>query len=674
MEKMTAHQIPDAHEVPQARILVADGRLPDLAAVSSMLDPLGEIVLRANSGTEALRCLQRQDVAVLLLDVQMPDIDGYALASLIRQRERSRHTPIIFMTAYDGDAESQRRGYALGGVDHIFKPIDPMVLRAKISIFVELYKKTEILRRQTELGRRLQTENLRIRTEKIEAERALREVAERQALIARSLSIAFYSSDLSGNFSGPRFLSERLAELAGFDAAEFAEDFDLWPSRIHPDDLRRVLSEIAEIEAKGTASIEYRWRCADGSERIFLDSAVLLHDESGRPREIAGTCLDVTERRHLERQLVQAQKLEAIGLLSGGIAHDFNNMLSVIIWNLDPVARALRDSGKNHERIQNAMSAALSCTELIRQLLTFARHQPHQPKVLDLVEVVKRMSRLCASILGERIEIEITHSDEIWAIHADQAQIESALLNLAINAKDAMPQGGRLTFSLTNLARGHGHSDLDDADYVELAVIDTGAGMAPEVVSRIFEPFFTTKEPGSGNGLGMSMVYGIVTQSNGHIEIKSTIGQGTEIALFFPRHHAPASDEARTIEQGAEPALKNLRILVVEDNPSVRTLTAARLEELEHRVIEAESGVAALAILRGQEPVDLVFTDVVMPGGVSGIELARRARELRPDLKFVLASGYAAQFLGLSERPGPFLQKPYSDEDLDRALRQAFEG
>jgi PAS domain S-box-containing protein len=654
----------------RASILLVDDKPQNLLVLAQMLEVLDENIIQVRSGADALRYLLRQDFAIILVDVQMPDMDGYELASLIRQRDRSRHLPIIFITAYSRDDADISRGYALGAVDYVFKPIDPVILRAKVSVFVDLYKKTEAIRQKAVVEQRLLTENLLVRSEKIEAERALRQIEERQALIIRSLPIALYTADLGARFAGPRFLSESIAGAVGFESAAFIGDPELWTDRIHPSDLQRVVSEVAAAVDSGRLTTEYRWRCADGTERVFLDQGVVLRDEAGSPREILGTCLDVTDRRRLEQQLLQSQKMEAVGQLTGGIAHDFNNMLSVVIWNLDRVAQSLPE-GKLQEQARLAMSGALNCAELTRQLLTFARHQPDQPKGIDLLEVSPRLSKLLGPVIGSHIEIDIRMADDVWPIYADPARVESALLNLVINARDAMPDGGTIVIEGFNVPRGG--FDLDPSnDYVALSVIDTGTGMSQEIIDRAFEPFFTTKAPGEGTGLGLSMVYAFAKQARGHVKIESQAGMGTAVRLYLPRSEdLPASDCA-DIEIAALD--RTGKILVVEDDTDVRGMTVARLEEFGYRVCEADCGAAALKALRSDTSVDLLFTDVVMPGGMSGLDLARRALELQPAIKVVFTSGYASSFHGTGEVMGELLQKPYSDSDLKEALRRALEG
>ena len=655
----------------EAAVLIVDDKPKNLLAVATMLERLADRIVQKTSATEALRYLLDHDVALVLLDVQMPDMDGYELAALIRKRERSRHTPIIFITAYDRDEQEVARGYELGAVDYVFKPVNPTVLRAKVSVFVDLFKKTEAVRRQAELERRLYWENLRARADKLQTERALRQIEGIQSVIIRSLPIAFYTADLKGRFSGARFVSEPIAASVGFKGTAFIEDEDLWVARIHPADLPRVLSQVSAMAETGVLSTEYRWRCADGSEKVFLDQAVLVRDEAGEPKEILGTCLDITYRRQLEQQLLQSQKLDAIGRLTGGIAHDFNNMLSVIIWNLDALTRSLKGSTKDQERVSNALGAALNCADLVRQLLTFARHQPHQPKVIDPSEMVSRMARLLTPVLGEHVRVEARPGQDIWPIYADPAQIESALVNLTINARDSMSDGGVLTIECANVHRSSADLGQAQGDHVLITVNDTGMGMPQDVIDHAFEPFFTTKPIGKGSGLGLSMVHGFVKQAGGHVTIESEVGKGTRVRLYLPRATADRAVEQEAPVDRETAAVEGHAVLVVEDNAIVRSVAVARLEELGHRVLEAENAATALELLSSDTPIDLLFTDVVIPGGMGGLNLARRAIELRPGIRVVFTSGYAASFKTIGDLPGEFLQKPYRDDELRRVLQRA---
>ena len=650
----------------KATILVVDDEPNNRYALSQVLAELEETVVEAGSGEEALRFLLREECALILLDAHMPGLDGYMTAELIRRRERSRHIPIIFVSAVDRDDEHIARAYAMGAVDYVFKPVDPIILRSKVAVLVDLYRKSAEVERKAALERFLLEENLRFRQEKLEAERQLRQVEERQTAIMRSLPIALYSAAIGFGFVGPRFISDAIADLTGFEPSALRDDPQLWVERIHPDDRERVLGEVALITEVGGMATEYRWLCADGSHRWFLDRAVLIRHE-GRPFEIFGSCLDITDRRRVEQQLIQSQKMEAIGQLTGGIAHDFNNMLTVVIGNLDSLARSLKGTGRNFDRAQMALTGALSCAELTRRMLAFARRQPLQPSPVHLGEMSRNIAKLLGRTLGERIQIDVRVADDLWHVLADPAQVESSLINLAVNARDAMTDGGELTIQARNVELDERDTDLPEGQFVLLSVTDTGVGMAQEVLERALEPFFTTKRLGHGTGLGLSMVYGFVKQSGGHVKIISSPGRGTSVRLYLPRTDSlPSTSNV----PGEDVSLSGLdrTILLVEDDAGVRAVTAAMLKELQFNVIEADNGARALDIVDRESDIDLLFTDIVMPGGMNGFELGRLARERRPQLPVLYATGYSASYAA-PEKGADMLAKPYREADLRSKLR-----
>jgi PAS domain S-box-containing protein len=655
-------------------VLMVDDDERNLLALQAVLADLDVDVVIAHSGEDALRALLDRTFAVMLLDVKMPGIDGYETAAIVRRRSKTRVMPIIFLTAFNKDDADIFQGYSAGAVDYVIKPINPVVLRSKVAVFVELYRTAEELRRQVELERRLRLENQEVRAQKQEAEEALRRVEEQRSQIIRALPIAVYSAEIGGDFAGPRYLSDSMARVSGFAPVDFLHDRGLWPARIHPEDAPRVRQEIAQAAGAGCLATEYRWRCADGAERWFLDQGVVLHDGRGEPREIVGTCLDVTERRQMEQDLAHSQKMDAIGKLTGGIAHDFNNMLTIVIGNLDMLCRTLPDRG-DHDRAQMALTGAINCAELTRRLLAVARRQPLQPRVLDFATVLPDIAKLLSRALGEKIEVHLAMAGGLWRVEADPVQVETALLNLAINARDAMPSGGTLEIATGNatLDRAAAHkADASPGDYVVLTVRDSGAGMPPEVMARAFEPFFTTKGPGHGTGLGLSMIYGFVKQSGGFVELDSHLGVGTEIRLGLPRtDQAPA-------EAPAAPAIKPTNgagrtILLVEDDEDVRQITGTLLGGLGYRVLQAARASEALAVLDDERDVALLLTDVVMPGGMGGIELAREATQRRPRLRVLLTSGYSDAFAGSSSGlAAELLQKPYRFDDLVAKLDTLF--
>ncbi len=663
----------------EVRILVVDDDSRNLLAMRETLSELGATVVLAKSGEEALKRVLDQDFAAILMDVHMPGMDGYETAELIRNRQKSRHIPILFLTAINKDEMHIFRGYSAGAVDYMFKPVDPVILRSKVSVFVELYRKTEEVKRQAAVRERLLAENFRVRTEKLEAEQALRRSEERQALIARSLPILLYTAGV-GRGTPFRYVTENTQDLFGFPADRFLKEGGFWESRLHPDDRERALAQFATALETGVATVEYRWRGADDKYRILLDQAVVLRDEDGAPQELCGTILDVTDTREMQQQLAHVQKMETIGQLTGGIAHDFNNMLTVVIGSLERLARMVPDDPKAARRVDMALQAALRCSDLTRRLLAFARRQQLHPESVDMDALVRNMGELMERTLGPNINVVIETAPPQCPALVDRTQAESALLNLVINARDAMAGNGRLTIATTTVTVGEDGQeaglDLHPGHYVRLTVADTGCGMPADVLERAFEPFFTTKDVGKGTGLGLSMIHGFVKQSGGIIKVESAPDCGTTFHLYLPC--APDADPQTSRDPDAADATpmpgQGELVLVVDDDHAVRHVAVLTLQELGYNVLEAENGPTALAVLAGNPRVDLLFTDIVMPGGMNGLELAQEAMRRYPDVKVLYASGYAHGVAGGVGTAGPgaeILIKPYRDRDLARAIRVA---
>ncbi|GAA0869003.1 hypothetical protein GCM10009116_08390 [Brevundimonas basaltis] len=385
---------------------------------------------------------------------------------------------------------------------------------------------------------------------------------------------------------------------------------------------------------------------------------------------------EIAERTKAEEALRQAQKMEAIGQLTGGVAHDFNNLLTVIIGGLDTIRRSKPDEEARIARaLDMSIKGAQRAASLTSRLLAFSRRQPLEPKPLELNLVVREMTELLHRTLGEQIELEGVLLPRLWPIEADQNQLESALLNLAVNARDAMPDGGKLTIETGNTALDESYSAVDaevvPGQYVMVAVSDTGGGMSPETVARVFEPFFTTKEVGKGTGLGLSMVYGFVKQSGGHVMVYSEEGQGTTVKLYFPRFLGEAGAGEVVSPSIIAGSSEGEVILLVEDNEDVRANSALILNELGYKVIEAAEAEAALAILKGDDRIDLLFTDVVLPGK-SGRELADEAANLREGLKILFTTGYSRNAIVHHGRLDPGVQlisKPFTFEQLAERVR-----
>jgi signal transduction histidine kinase/CheY-like chemotaxis protein len=395
-----------------------------------------------------------------------------------------------------------------------------------------------------------------------------------------------------------------------------------------------------------------------------------------------GFVRDVSLQRAVEEQLRQSQKMDAIGQLTGGIAHDLNNLLTVVIGNLDLIAPRGDDYVRRHA--QPALQAAERGAALVHRLLAFSRRQTLMPRRLELNELVRSIHELIRRTLGEDVEIELRLAGELWPVFADRGQVESALLNLVVNARDAMPEGGRLTIETANTVLDADYAALnpgvEPGEFVRLAVSDTGVGMAPEVLEHAFEPFFTTKEVGKGSGLGLSMIYGFARQSRGHVKIYSEPGIGTTVRLYLPRLTDDTLDApltpAETAAQRQPAPAGSETILVVEDDESVRRFVVVALERLGYRVLPAGDAREALEILAAHPEVDLLFTDVVIPGGTSGRQLGETARAQRPGLKVLYTSGYTRNSMvhqGKLDATVAFLAKPYRRDELAAKVRSVLD-
>ena len=415
-----------------------------------------------------------------------------------------------------------------------------------------------------------------------------------------------------------------------------------------------------------------------GGVRDILLSAVAEHGVAGDAFGWLAVMVDITEKKEIQSQLLQAQKMEAVGQLTGGMAHDFNNLLTVIIGNLDTVAESL--AGDRRQLVESALKAAERGAALTHRLLAFSRRQALSPETLDLHRLASDMGDLLRRTLGEHVEIEIKPPAGLWPAAADRGQVENALLNLAINARDAMPSGGTLTIDTANVHLDDdyaaGNAEVIPGDYVMLAVSDSGVGMPAEVLAHAMEPFFTTKEVGKGTGLGLSMIYGFAKQSRGHLKIESKPDNGTTIRLYLPRADTGAATPVAAAAAPAGLAGGGETILVVEDNPAVRLVIVQQLRRLGYRIIETVDGKQASKVLDSDVSIALLFTDIIMPGGMSGRQLAEQARRRRPTLKVLFMSGYAEDADAHPDSPAlsnNFLQKPFRSRDLALKVRAALD-
>jgi signal transduction histidine kinase len=532
----------------KVNILLVDDQPGKLLSYEAILSELGENLIKASSAREALAHLLKTEVAVVLIDVCMPEFDGFELAAMIREHPRFQALSIIFVSAVQVTDLDLLRGYECGAVDYVAVPVAPELLRSKVRVFAELFRKT----------RQLETLNAELE----------------------------------------RRVHERTAELAQTNA-----------------DLERRV------------------------------------EERTREREAALA------------QVHEMQKVESLGQLTGGVAHDFNNLLMAVLGNLGLVSKYAGGDPKIARLVDSAIKAAERGASLTKRMLAFARRQELKPEVVDVPRLVGGMVDMLRHSLGPEIEIATEFPPAQLATRVDPNQLELALLNLALNARDAMPDGGRLVIAARRETVGAGDvPGLGAGDYICLSESDNGAGMDEATMMRAAEPFFTTKDPGSGTGLGLSMVDGLVAQSGGTMRIKSRLATGTTIELWLPIWQGDdvKTGEPPRLARGSCPG--SYQVLLVEDDEMVAAGTMAMLEDLGHTAIEVNSAAAALEVLNANGGIDIVVTDHAMPG-MSGSELARRIRHAWPDLPVVLVTGYADLLNGF-DPDLPRLAKPYRQQEL----------
>ncbi len=650
----------------RTRILLVDDDKRNLLALSEVLDDLADVVCAA-SGEEALRFLLKEQFAVIILDVLMPGLDGYDTAKLLRGREQSRDTPVIFLTAINKEEQHLLRGYDIGAVDYVFKPFDPVILRSKVTVFVSLYEKTREIERKAIVEQRLLQEKLAAQHESMQALEALKESEARQSLILRSLPLAVYVRGEDKLVASPRFVAGNSSAITGFDPEAFIVDPGLWESRIHPDD---HLPSEAQASKDGLTR-EFRWRHADGSYRYLLDQSVALRDRDG---VFAGTLRDVTDQRHLQDQLLQAQKMDAVGKLTGGIAHDFNNLLASVLSGLSLIERRTPLNERAREILGMTRHAAEQGKHLVSRMLAFSRRQSLMPRSADLREMSRTLDALLTPVLGGRVHLKWEIEEPLWSVLVDPPQLELAVMNLVINARDAMPTGGTITIGLRNSEAG-APADLVSGDYVVVTVSDTGRGIPPDLIPQVVEPFFTTKDVGKGTGLGLSTTYGFAKQSGGTLRLDSVVGVGTTVEIWLPRSDEEASPGATAWSRAAAPresAEGCATVLLVDDNESLRGLTALQLTDEGYKVSAASGGAEALALIeRDSRRFDIIVTDFAMPL-ISGLDVIRFARNVRANWPAVVITGHA-DAAAIAERPldVPLVTKPYTTEELVSAIASA---
>jgi PAS domain S-box-containing protein len=472
--------------------------------------------------------------------------------------------------------------------------------------------------------------------------------------------------------------SRETHRIFGIEPEAFDSTSEMFFNFVHPDDRGTVRTAAENARLNGNRyEIDHRIVRGDGSVRWVHEEADIIRDVAGRAIRMIGTVQDITDRRQLEDQLRQAQKMEAIGRLAGGIAHDLNNALTAIAGYSELALTAVTADHPAHADVQEIRRGAERAASVTRQLLAFSRKQVLEPRRFDLNDTVDAIARLLSRILGPEIDIRTRVSDRIRPILGDPSQVEQAIVNLAVNARDAMPDGGHVTlatsYEVVDESFARTHVPMPAGEYILLSVTDTGQGMAPETTARIFEPFFTTKAPGKGTGLGLSMVYGTLKQIGGFIFVESEIGRGTTFSLYFPP--APGTAPSATAGRAGAEAAQHRTVLIAEDEDAVRNMVASSLKSDGYSLLLAASAEEALRMADAHDgPIDLLLTDAIMPGK-SGVELAAALIVRRQTLRVLFMSGYTEDDLNIAAlgRPPAILQKPFTPRDVRRRVREVLE-
>jgi PAS domain S-box-containing protein len=623
-----------------------DAELVEIELKRAGLDPTG---VRVDNEASYLAALE-PDLDVILADFSLPGFSGPRALDLLKSRDLD--IPFIVVSGSIGE-EMAVRALQSGASDYLLK---------------------DRLARLGEAVRRAMAERRR-RREQRATERALHETEGRMRFALEASQVGVWEADF---VSGVTTWSPILEALHGLAPGTFQGTFDAFLSHIHPSDRDHVRDTIrVAARTGGDSNILYRTVWPDGSTHWITGRGRTFYDDQGRAVRAAGIGMDVTERRALEEQYRQSQKMEAVGLLAGGVAHDFNNLLTAIHGYCALLGESLEPGSGLHADLREIREAADRATSLTRQLLAFSRRQTLDPRVLDLHESIDALEPMLRRLIGEEVEIQI-RGTATGRVRADPGQIEQVILNLCLNARDAMPGGGRLLLELSDVTADASatadRAELTPGAYVLLTVADNGLGMDAHTAARVFEPFFTTKAQGRGTGLGLSPVYGIVKQSGGHITVSSDLNHGTTFRVYLPRVDEPVERlpkaPAPRLLDGTE------TVLVAEDEAGVRRLIQRVLEHHGYRVLAVATPHDAIEVARGlAEPIHLLLSDVVLPH-MSGRALASHVTDIRPEVRVLYTSGYTDNTitqLGVLEPGTPFIQKPFTPDALLRKVREVLD-
>jgi len=681
------------------RILVADDNSQSRYLLEVLLKGSGYEVSLVSNGAEALDAALASPPDLVISDLLMPVKDGFTLCHEWKSHERLKTIPFIVYTATYTEQKDEELALSFGADRFVRKPQEPDLLMQIISDVLSMSRagtakkprnaapeEAERLKKYSEaLFRKLERKMSELEAKNQSLERTIAErLRSEEALKAseaeyRIVADNTYSWEFWRNPDGGfRYVSPSCQRITGHDCRDFVLDPELVQRIIHPDDWPRFKAHVNSIESlKGEGNLEFRILHADGSQRCIAHDCLPVFDESGLWLGTRGSNRDITEQKRLEAQLHHAQRMEAVGQLAGGIAHDFNNILTAILGYTNILQTKTRYDDPLRGYLEQIVSAAERASNLTNSLLTFSRKQEVKLRSVNLNDLIRNAEKFLRGIIGEGIQVRTALSPEAIFIHADSGQIEQVLMNLATNARDAMPAGGILSIETDLLEidneyiRMHGYGTY--GRYAMLSVSDNGVGMNEKTRERIFEPFFTTKEAGKGTGLGLSIVYGIVKQYNGYINVYCEQGRGTTFRLLFKATEAEPAEQ----EKKAEPTIGSARIggetiLIADDDAAIRHLLEIYLTELNYQVVLAEDGQDAVEKFRSNaNSIDLVVMDTIMPKK-NGKEAALEIKAMKPDMKFLLLSGYPSNIVqgqGLLAEGIEFILKPLRPSQFVERVR-----
>ena len=661
------------------KVLIVDDNTTNLKLLRAILENENIAVVAAGDGIQALSILYRVPVDAIISDILMPHMDGYRLCHEVRHDERLENVPFIFYTATYTSPADEKLCMELGGDKYMRKPASSRQLLEALAEVTSSTRQrpvsapleTDVLTEYSErLVAKLEQKNIELtqRTEELQA------AQQRLAHLLAHTPAVIYTLKIEGQKITPVIVSGNVESVLGVSVAE-ASVHQWWLESLHPEDRERVLAAVSDGLTKDGFSMQYRLQHKAGGYRWVEDHNRVLRDEAGQPIQVVGIWTDITEKRELEEKFLRSQRMENIGALAGGIAHDLNNALAPILMGAECLMLGCTPEQKR--MLEIIYESARRSAEMVKQVTAFARGSEGRRGVVQLAHLVKDMAEIARHTFPKSIEVHTQIAPRTWIIRANPTELHQILLNLAVNARDAMPRGGALTLATANVHLDQASCAISPearpGPFVLLTVTDTGTGMPADVQKRVFDPFFTTKAPGKGTGLGLSTVHNIVGEYGGFLTLKSEVGHGTEFGVYLPAEPEAAASATESAPP-SRPVGKGQSIMLVDDEATIRNMAGQTLQNYGYKVIPAIDGARGIALsVQYLAELQLVIADLDMPE-IDGLTMVRAIRTFAPRMKFIIASGSSSRYdsnaltdLNIIS----FLHKPYSADDLLRAVNEA---